>query len=178
MKFIKKNIALILLPVFFVNTTNLLAEINSGQKEEIDSIRNIKLFKDGKLKIRFCDKLKDYEGFVTVGNRKYDVRDAYKIKKSKLVWLGDNQPDLDKGKQYFVSTDNLKARPHEEDDDYNLVKLNNGGCGALAYIKGKGNSLIKISSGGSAPFILGVAIIAGIAAGGTSSSGSGTTSSN
>ena len=167
-----------LLPVFFVNTTSLLAETNSGQKEEIDSIRNIKLFKDGKLKIRFCDKLKDYEGYVTVGDRKYDIRDAKKIKKSKLVWLGDNQPDLDEGKQYIVSTENLKARPHEEDEDYNLVKLNNGGCGALAYIKGKGNSLIKISSGASAPLIMGVLIIAGVVAGSSSSSGSGTTSSN
>ena len=89
------------------NTPVLLAE-NTGYREHDDKsknennndphsidhdwenhyhvIRSVRLKKNGNLKIRFCEKVELLEGIVYAGDVKYDVKDAYKIRKKSIVW--------------------------------------------------------------------------------------------
>ena len=58
--------------------------INHDWENHYHTIRSIKLKRNGNLKIRFCEKVELLEGQVYADDIKYDVKDAYKIKKEAL----------------------------------------------------------------------------------------------
>ena len=60
--------------------------INHDWKNHYHTIRSIRLKSNGNLKIRFCEKVELLEGHVYADDVKYDVKDAYKIRKRSIVW--------------------------------------------------------------------------------------------
>ncbi len=123
---------------------------------ELEEIKAKKVNKRGNLVVKFCRKLKDYDGFVKVGNQKFAINEADKIKPRKIVWKDVNLP-VQRGKN--INTENLLARYFDDrDNSQPLTVLDKGNCqiGILPLI------------------IIGAGIIAGSGSGG----GSGSTSSN
>ena len=59
--------------------------INHDWENHYHTIRSIKLKRNGNLKIRFCEKVELLEGQVYADDIKYEVKDAYKIKKEALL---------------------------------------------------------------------------------------------
>ena len=55
--------------------------INHDWENHYHTIRSIRFKENGNLKIRFCEKVELLEGQVYADDIKYDVKDAYKIKK-------------------------------------------------------------------------------------------------
>ena len=60
--------------------------IKHNWENHYHTIRSIRLKENGNLKIRFCEKVELLEGQVYAGNIKYDVKDAYKIKKRTIKY--------------------------------------------------------------------------------------------
>ena len=123
--------------------------------EELEEVKLKRVNKKGNLVVKFCNKLKDYEGFVTVDNKKFQINDANIIKPRKIVWKNVNLP-TQRGEN--INTDNLIARYFDDKDNSEpLAVLDDGECGV-----------------GIIPFI----IISGLVIGGASGGGSGSSSSN
>ena len=139
-----------------INQTSLLASdiLLANNNEDIEEVRVRRVNKKGNLVIRFCNKLKDYKGYVEVNNQIFNVQDADIIKPRRIVWKDTNLPKL-KGDD--ISVDNLLARYKDEETSEPLRVVDEGACGV-----------------GILPFII---LGAGIAAG-AGGSGSGSSSSN
>tara|TARA_Y100001978_G_C23406139_1_gene296964 strand:+ start:12 stop:476 length:465 start_codon:yes stop_codon:yes gene_type:complete len=149
----KKIISIALATLASLNFSSpLIASYNNRELEEIKSKR---VNKRGNLVIRFCNRLKDYEGFVEVNDKKFQIVDADIKNSKKIVWKDVNLP-VQRGKK--IITDNLLARYLDDKDNSEpLTALDRRNCGI-----------------GILPLIL---IGAGIAAG-SSGGGSGSSSSN
>ena len=122
--------------------------------EKIEEIKKSKIRKNGKLVVKFCNKLKDYEGYVSVAGKKFFASDADVKKPRKLVWLDSG---FTKDSSKLIDTDSLKANYFDEDSSEQPKTLLKGECG------------------GGFP-LAALAIVAGIAAAG--GGGSGSSSSN
>ena len=122
--------------------------------ESIEEIKKSKIRKNGKLVVKFCNKLKNYDGYVSVAGKKFFASDADIIKPKKLVWL-DSGFTRDNSK--LIDTDSLKANYYDEDSSEQPKTLLKGDCP------------------GGFP-LAALAIVAGIAAAG--GGGSGSSSSN
>ena len=145
---------LALLPL---NQTSILASdllLAYNNDEDIEEVRVRRVNKKGNLVVRFCNKLKDYKGYVEVENQKFMVQDADIVKPRRIVWKNTSLPKL-RGDD--ISVDNLFARYKDEDRSEPLRVVDEGSC-----------------SIGILPFII---LGAGIAAG-AGGSGSGSSSSN
>ena len=138
-----------------LNHSSILASdiLLANSYDDIEEVRVKRVNKKGNLVVRFCNKLKDYKGYVEVDNKKFNVLDADIIKPRKIVWKNTNLPKL-KGDDILV--DNLLARYKDEDTTEPLKIVDDGECAV-----------------GILPFIL---IGAGIAAGAGGSGGGGTSS--
>ena len=126
-----------------------------ANSSELEEVKTKKVNKKGNLVVKFCSKLKDYEGFVEVDNQKFQINKADIIKPRKIVWKDVNLP-TQKGQN--INTDNLIARYFDDKDNEPLAVLDDGECGV-----------------GILPLII---VGAGIAAGASGSGGSGSSSSN
>ncbi len=123
---------------------------------ELEEVKSKKVNKRGNLVIKFCSKLKDYNGFVSIDDQKFQINEANIIKPRKIVWKDVNLPKQ-KGKN--INTENLLARYFDDSDNSQpLTVLEDGECGI-----------------GILPLIV---IGAGIAVGAGSGGGSGSSSSN
>ena len=130
--------------------------IASNNNRDLEEIKRKRINRNGDLVIKFCSKLKDYEGFVEVNNQKFQIVEADIIKPRKIVWKDVNLPKV-KGSN--IITENLLARYRDDRDNSEpLTVLDEGNCGV-----------------GILPLIL---IGAGIAVGAGSGGGSGSSSSN
>ena len=137
-----------------LNQTSILASdlLLANNNDDIEEVRVRRVNKKGNLVVRFCNKLKDYKGFVEVGNQTFNVRDADIIKPRRIVWKETNLPKM---KGDTISVDNLFARYQDENTTDPLRVVEEGSCGV-----------------GILPFVI---IGAGIAAG---AGGTGSSSSN
>ncbi len=145
---------LVLIPL---NQTSILASdllLANNDNDEIEEVKLRRVNKKGNLVVKFCKKLKNYEGYVEVENQIFNVKDANVIKPRKIVWKDTNLPKL-KGDD--ISVDNLLARYKDEDSTVPLRVVDEGNCGV-----------------GILPFIVLGGVLAGAAGGG----GSGGSSSN
>ena len=142
-------------------------------KNHYHTIRSIKLKRNGNLKIRFCEKVELLEGQVYAGDIKYDVRNAYKIRKRSIVWRLNKKGTFKKGDIVFVDTKDFLGRPVEKEPNPNEIRSLNRGCG-LPFLYLPPGVEVKDDSIGPLGF-LGVVLAIGAAAGG---SGSGSSSSN
>ena len=84
-------------------------------KKHYHTIRSIKLKSNGNLKIRFCEKVELLEGQVYADDVKYDVKDAYKIKKRSITWKLNKKGTFKRGSTIFVNTKDFLGRPIEKD---------------------------------------------------------------
>ena len=145
---------LVLVPL---NQSSILASdllLANNNDDEINEVKLKRVNKKGNLVVKFCKKLKNYEGYVEVDNQKFNVTEATVIKPRKIVWKDTNLPKL-KGDD--ISVDSLFARYQDENPTEPLRVLDEGNCGV-----------------GILPFIFIGGILAGAAGGG----GSGGDSSN
>ena len=149
--------------------------INHDWKNHYHVIRSIRLKRNGNLKIRFCEKVELLEGQVYAGDVKYDVSDAYKIKKRSITWRLNKKGTFKKGTSIFVNTEDFLGRPIEKDPNLNDIRSLERGCGLPFIYLPPG---VEVSGDASPIGLLGIVIGIGIAAGGGSSSGSGSSSSN
>ena len=109
--------------------TSLLASdvlIVQNDFDKLETISKKKINKEGKLVIKFCDKLKNYTGYVEVDNKKLFIENADLIKPKKIIWKNTN---LGITKGNAINTDNLLARYNDEDSQEPLKILDNGRCG-------------------------------------------------
>lgn len=148
---------------------------NHNWKNHYHVIRSIRLKKNGNLKIRFCEKVELLEGQVYAGDIKYDVKDAYKIKKKSIIWRLNKKGTFKKGNKVFVNTEDFLGRPIEKDPNINEIRSLDRGCGVPFLYLPPG---VEVSGDSSALGLLGLVIAIGVAAGGGSSGGSGSSSSN
>ena len=108
------------------HTSILASELITAQNNsDIEEIKKSKITKNGRLVLRFCEKLKDYDGYVSVNNNKFKVEDADIIKPRKIVWK-----DTNLSKSQSINTDNLKARYFDEDTSTPLNYVVEGDCNA------------------------------------------------
>ena len=176
------------------NNSTLLAEAKGYREHDDDSendndphsirhnwenhyhvIKSIKLKKNGNLKIRFCEKVELLEGQVYAGDVKYDVKDAYKIKKRSITWRLRKKGTFKKGTTVFVNTEDFLGRPIEKNPNLNEIRSLQRGCGLPFLYLPPG---VQVSDGSSPIGLIGLVVAIGVAAGGGSSGGSGSTSSN
>ena len=139
-----------------LNQTSILASdilLANNNDDDIEEVRVRRVNKKGNLVVRFCNKLKDYKGYVEVDNQIFNVKDADIIKPRRIVWKDTNLPRL-KGDD--ITINNLLARYKDEDSTVPLRVVDQGSCGV-----------------GILPFIVIGGILAGAGGG-----GSGSTSSN
>ena len=139
-----------------LNQTSILASdllLANNNDEDIEEVRVRRVNKKGNLVVRFCNKLKDYKGYVEVDNQIFNVKEADIIKPRRIVWKDTNLPRL---KDDDITINNLFARYKDEDSTVPLRVVDEGSCGV-----------------GIIPFI----VIGGILAG-AGGSGSGSSSSN
>ncbi len=139
-----------------LNQTSILASdilYANNNDDDIEEVRVRRVNNKGKLVVKFCNKLKDYKGYVEVNNQIFKVEEADIIKPRRIVWKETNLPKLSGDD---ISVDNLLARYKDEDRSEPLRVVDEGSC-----------------SIGILPFVI---IGAGILAGG--GGGSGSTSSN
>ena len=154
------------------NNINDPHSIDHDWKNHYHVIRSIKLKKNGNLKIRFCEKVELLEGYVYAGDVKYEVKDAYKIKKRSIIWRLNKKGTFKNGDVIFVNTKNLLGRPTEKDPNFNEIRSLDRGCGLPFLYLPPGVEV----SGDTIPIaLLGLVIAIGAAAGG---GGSGSSSSN
>ena len=146
--------------------------IKHDWKNHYHVIKSVKLKKNGNLKIRFCEKVELLEGQVYAGDIKYDVKDAYKIRKKSIVWRLKKKGTFKKGSTVFINTKDLLGRPIEGNLNINEIRSLERGCGLPFLYLPPG---VEVSGDGSPLGLLGLIVAVGIAAG---SSGSGGSSSN
>ncbi len=149
--------------------------INHDWKNHYHTIRSIKLKANGNLKIKFCEKVELLEGQVYANDVKYDVKDAYKIRKRSITWRLKKKGTFNKGDKIFVNTKNFLGRPIEKDPNLNEIRSLDRGCGLPFLYLPPG---VEVTEGGSPIGLIGLIVAIGVAAGGGSSSGSGSASSN
>ena len=149
--------------------------INHDWKNHYHTIRSIRLKSNGNLKIRFCEKVELLEGKVYADDIEYDVKDAYKISKRRIVWKLNKKGTFKKGSTVFIDTKDFLGRPVEKNPNLNEIRSLERGCGIPFLYLPQG---VEVSGGSNGIAILGFILAIGAAAGGGSSSGSGSTSSN
>ena len=149
--------------------------INHNWENHYHTIRSIKLKRNGNLKIIFCEKVELLEGQVYADDIKYDVKDAYKIKKRSITWRLNKKGTFKKGDKIFVNTKDFLGRPIEKSPNKNEIRSLNRGCGIPFLYLPPG---VEVSDGGSPLALIGIVIAVGAALGGGSSGGSGGTSHN
>ncbi|MBO8242385.1 hypothetical protein HA147_06940 [Prochlorococcus marinus XMU1410] len=149
--------------------------IDHNWSNHYHTIRSIKIKRNGNLKIRFCEKVELLEGQVYADNIKYDVKDAYKIKKRSIIWKLNKKGTFKKGSTVFVNTKDFLGRPIEKDPNPNEIRSLVRGCGIPFLYLPPG---IEVSDDSSSIGLIGVIVGLGIAIGGGSSGGSGSSSSN
>lgn len=149
--------------------------INHDWKNHYHTIRSVKVKPNGNLKIRFCEKVEMLEGQVYVGDVKYEVKDAYKIRKRSIKWRLNKKGTFERGSSVFINTKNFLGRPIEKEPNLNEIRSLERGCGLPFLYLPPG---VQVSEGSNGLAILGLVIAIGAAAGGGSSGGSGGTSSN
>ena len=149
--------------------------INHDWKNHYHTIKSIKLKANGNLKIKFCEKVELLEGQVYADDIKYDVKDAYKIRKRSITWRIKKKGTFKKGDKIFVNTKNLLGRPVEKEPNLNDIRSLDRGCGLPFLYLPPG---VEVSEGSSPLGLIGLIVAIGVAAGGGSSSGSGSASSN
>ena len=148
---------------------------NHDWKNHYHLIRSIKLKANGNLKIKFCEKVELLEGQVYANDVKYDVKDAYKIRKRSITWRLKKKGTFNKGDKIFVNTKNFLGRPIEKEPNLNEIRSLDRGCGIPFLYLPPG---VEVTEGGSPIGLIGLIVAIGVAAGGGSSSGSGSASSN
>ena len=144
-------------------------------KNHYHTIRSIKLKSNGNLKIRFCEKVELLEGNVYANDVKYDVKDAYKIRKKSIVWRLNQRGTFEKGSSVFINTKDFLGRPIEKEPNPNEIRSLERGCGVPFLYLPPG---VEVTEGSSGIAILGLVLAIGAAAGGGGSGGSGSSSSN
>ena len=149
--------------------------INHDWKNHYHTIRSIRLKSNGNLKIRFCEKVELLEGHVYADDVKYDVKDAYKIRKRSIVWRLNKKGTFDKGSSVFINTKDFLGRPIEKEPNPNEIRSLERGCGLPFFYLPPG---VQVTEGSNGIAILGLVLAIGAAAGGGGSSGSGSSSSN
>ena len=149
--------------------------INHDWENHYHTIRSIRLKKNGNLKIRFCEKVELLEGQVYADDIKYDVKDAYKIKKRSITWLLNKKGTFKRGDTIFVNTKDFLGRPIEKSPNTNEIRSLNRGCGLPFLYLPPGVQVTEDSNGIA---ILGIVLAIGAAAGGGGSGGTGGTSHN
>ena len=148
---------------------------NHDWKNHYHTIKSIRLKSNGNLKIRFCEKVELLEGEVYADDVRYDVKDAYKIRKRSIVWRINKKGTFKKGTKIFVNTKDFLGRPIEKDPNPNEIRSLYRGCGIPFLYLPPG---VEVTEGSNGIAILGLIVAIGAAAGGGSSGGSGSTSSN
>ena len=148
---------------------------NHDWKNHYHTIRSVRLKSNGNLKIRFCEKVELLEGYVYADEVKYDVKDAYKIRKRSIVWRLNKKGTFEKGSSVFINTKDFLGRPTEKEPNPNEIRSLERGCGIPFLYIPPG---VQVTEGSNGIAILGVILAIGAAAGGGGSGGSGTTSSN
>ena len=149
--------------------------INHDWKNHYHTIRSIRLKSNGNLKIRFCEKVELLEGKVYADDVKYDVKDAYKIRKRSIEWRLNKKGTFEKGSSIFINTKDFLGRPTEKEPNPNEIRSLERGCGFPLFYLPPG---VEVTGGSNGIAILGLVLAIGAAAGGGGSSGSGSTSSN
>ncbi len=149
--------------------------INHNWKDHYHLIKSIKLKRNGNLKIRFCEKVELLEGQVFADDVKYNVKDAYKIRKRSIVWRLNKKGTFKKGDSVFVDTKNFLGRPIEKEPNPNEIRSIDRGCGLPFLYLPQG---VEVSSDQSPVGLIGIIVAVGVAIGGGSSGGSGSSSSN
>ena len=149
--------------------------INHDWKNHYHTIRSIRLKSNGNLKIRFCEKVELLEGSVYADDVKYDVRDAYKIRKRSIVWRLNKKGTFEKGSSVFINTKDFLGRPIEKEPNPNEIRSLERGCGLPFFYLPPG---VQVTGGSNGIAALGLILAIGAAAGGGGSSGSGSASSN
>ena len=146
---------------------------NHNWANHYHTIRSIKLKRNGNLKIRFCEKVELLEGQVYAGDIKYNVRDAYKIKKRSITWRINKKGTFKKGDVVFVSTKDFLGRPIDKEPNPNEIRSLDRGCGLPFLYLPPG---VQVQGDSSAILgIIGLVVAIGAAAGG---GGTGSSSSN
>ena len=149
--------------------------INHDWKNHYHTIRSVRLKSNGNLKIRFCEKVEFLEGQVYADDVKYDVKDAYKIRKRSIVWRLNKKGTFEKGSSVFINTKDFLGRPIEKEPNPNEIRSLERGCGLPFLYLPPG---VQVTEGSNGIAILGLVLAIGAAAGGGGSGGSGSTSSN
>ena len=149
--------------------------INHNWENHYHTIRSIRLKRNGNLKIRFCEKVELLEGQVYAGDIKYDVKDAYKVRKRSITWKLNKKGTFKKGSSVFVNTEDFLGRPIEKNPNPNEIRSLVRGCGLPFIYLPPG---VEVQGDTSVLPILGVVVAIGAALGGGSSGGSGSASSN
>ena len=150
--------------------------INHDWKNHYHTIRSIKLKSNGNLKIRFCEKVELLEGYVYADDVKYNVKDAYKIRKKSIKWRVKKKGTFKKGSTVFIDTKDFLGRPIEKNPNLNEIRALERGCGLPFLYLPQG---VEVSEGGSSALgIIALVIAIGAAAGGGGSGGTGSASSN
>ena len=147
---------------------------NHDWKNHYHTIRSVRLKPNGNLKIKFCEKVELLEGQVYAGDIKYDVKNAYKIRKKSIKWRINKRGTFKKGDTIFINTKDFLGRPIENDPNLNEIRSLERGCGLPFLYLPPGVQV----SGNSNALLLGIIVAIAAAAGGGSSSGSGSSSSN
>ena len=149
---------------------------NHDWKNHYHTIRSVKLKSNGNLRIRFCEKVELLEGKVYANDVAYDVKDAHKITKRRIVWRLNKKGTFKKGSSVFIDTKNFLGRPIEKNPNPNEIRSLERGCGLPFLYLPPG---VEVNEGSSPLPLLGLIIAIGAAAGGGGSSGgSGGNSSN
>ena len=148
---------------------------NHDWKNHYHTIRSIRLRSNGNLKIRFCEKVELLEGHVYADDVKYNVKDAYKINKRKIVWRLNKKGTFDKGSSVFINTKDFLGRPIEKKPNPNEIRSLVRGCGVPYLYLPPG---VEVAGNSSPIAIIGLAVAIGAALGGASSGGTGGTSHN
>ena len=149
--------------------------IQHNWEDHYHVIRSVRLKKNGNLKIRFCEKVELLEGQVYAGDIKYDVKDAYKIRKRSITWRLNKKGTFQKGSQVFINTKDFLGRPIEKGINSNEIRSLERGCGVPFLYLPPG---VEVSDDSDAFGIIGLVIAIGVAVGGAGSGGSGSSSSN
>ena len=149
--------------------------INHDWNNHYHTIKSIKLKRNGNLKIRFCEKVELLEGQVYADDIKYDVKDAYKIKKRSIIWRLNKKGTFKKGDKIFINTKDFLGRPIEKSPNTNEIRSLNRGCGIPFLYLPPG---VEVSDDFSPIAFVGLVVAVGAAIGGGSSGGTGGTSHN
>jgi hypothetical protein len=149
--------------------------INHDWENHYHTIRSIRLKTNGNLRIRFCENVELLEGQVYADDLKYEVKNAYKIKKRSIEWRLNKKGTFERGISVFIDTNDFLGRPVEKDPNFNEIRSLERGCGLPFLYLPPG---VEVSGGSNGIAILGLILAIGAAAGGGGSGGSGSNSSN